>query len=357
MMLKVKIQAPITQQPSALVRVSTPAQETDKAKELPPHQPGAVRDFVEKTGGVIGAVTRVPGSFVSGLLVGGLHGRRRGADSDYQTDPLAAATGLVVCKAAQGLVTGMATAYMVLGPLGAAASLVKETAGSTFSTYMFIKGGSAGEMGRRVAADIDGSVDNGDGAVKGLFKGAWAGGISAAKGAAVTGYYEGRAATSGTLQGLSQVKTEFSEAQAPRGGGPLARTAKRVAAAVAAVISAPAGLAHGLLANRQEQSQELSTVKRLSIAAANGAVVGAAVGLLGGPVGAAVGGAVGAVLGLLSPAASKKFAQGIVQSMARAKAKDTDLGHDIANRRRDLVQSVIVGSAAGARQGWDAVAS
>ena len=356
MMLKVKIQAPITQRPTEKVRFPQPAQETDKARELPPHQPGAVRDFVEKAGGVIGGVTRVPGSFVSGLLVGGLHGRRRGADSDYQTDPLAAATGLVICKAAQGMVTGMATAYMVLGPLGAAASLVKETASSSFSTYMFIKGGSAGEMGRRVATDIDGSVDNGEGAVKGLFKGAWAGGISAAKGAAVTGYYEGRAATSGSLQGLSQVKTEYSEAQAPS-GGPLARTAKRVAAAVAAVISAPAGLAHGLLANRQEQSQELSTVKRLSIAAANGAVVGAAVGLLGGPLGAAVGGAVGAVLGLLSPAASKKFAQGIVQSMARAKAKDTDLGHEIANRRRDLVQSVIVGSAAGARQGWDAVTS
>jgi hypothetical protein len=218
---------------------------------------------------------------------------------------------------------------------------------------MFVKGGSAGEMGRRLADDINGSVDSQDGRWKGLLKGSWSGGVSAAKGAAITGFYEGRAATSGIFEGVTQIRTEFSAAKAPTGKR-WVKTAKRLAGLVSATISAPAGLAHALLSTKKSSKQSVSRWQTLAVAAANGALVGAAVGSLGGPLGSAIGAGAGALTGLVSPAAQKTFVSQVKASVAQAQVNDGDMGHEITNKRRDLVQAALVGLGSGARAGWDA---
>ena len=60
------------------------------------------------------------------------------------------------------------------------------------------------------------------------------------------------------------------------------------------------------------------------------------------------------MIGLLGPASKKEFVAGIDESVNRARANDGDMGSAISNGRRDLVQKLIVGTTAGARQGWDA---
>ena len=302
---------------------------------------------------------RVPGSFLSGVLVGGYHGLRRATEENYETKPLAAATGIVALNAAQGLMVGATGAFLVLGPAGAAASVAKDSLGMGFKTYMFVKGGSAGEMGRQVADSINSSVKPESGALKGLAVGAWRGGISSAKSAAQTGFYEGRAATSGVFEGASQIKTEWNKAAETASTNPFARTARRVAGALSAIVSAPAGLALALLTreNSEEQSVPTSTWKRLTVASGTGALAGAALGATGGLVGAAVGAAVGAVVGFALPAARQGFSQEIQSSLTEARSDRTDLGHEITNRRRDLVETVLVGVASGARAGWDTAVS
>lgn len=262
-------------------------------------------------------------------------------------------------NAAQGLMVGAAGAFLVLGPAGAAASVAKDSLGMGFKTYMFVKGGSAGEMGRQVADSINSCVKPRSGRLRGVVRGAWGGGISSAKSAAQTGFYEGRAATSGVFEGASQIKTEWNKAAQTVSNNPLARTARRVAGALSAVISAPAGLALALLARENPEQPEISTStwKRMTVASGVGALAGLALGASGGPIGAAVGAAVGAVVGFVTPAAREGFAQEVQSSLTEARSNRTDLGHPITNRRRDLVETAIVGLASGARAGWDAAVS
>jgi len=328
-----------------------------KQASLPAHEPGAVRDYVEKTGGVIQALGRVPGSFLSGLMVGGYHGQKRASVPDYETKPLTAATGIVALNAAQGLLVGAGTAFLVLGPVGAAASVAKDAGGMAFKTYMFVEGGSAGEMGRQMADAVNSNVQSEDSRLKGLVKGAWHGGVSAAKSAAQTGFYEGRAATSGIFEGASQIKAEYGKANKPSQKSWLARTASRVAGAVSAAVSAPGGLAIALLTKESENGEQVvpSLWKRMTVASGNGAVVGAALGSLAGPLGIAVGAAVGAVAGLALPSGRESFAREVGESLQEARSDKTDLGHEITNRRRDLVETAFVGLASGARAGWDKV--
>jgi hypothetical protein len=63
------------------------------------------------------------------------------------------------------------------------------------------------------------------------------------------------------------------------------------------------------------------------------------------------------VLGLLGPTNSRAFEAKLASSLARSQSDDTDMGSEIGNKRRDLVQKVITGTVSGARQGWDAGAA
>lgn len=319
--------------------------------DAPPHRPGRVRDFVEKTGGVIGAAARVPTTFVSGVVNGAAHGTMLGYNSEYKIDPAKMGTGIALGNALVGLTTGAATAYVTLGPVGLTASLGKDLVVTGASTYMFIKNGSSAEVGRKVTAKIEEKIQPEDNALQGLVKGAWAGGTSAAKAAGVTGYHEGRSITAGLLDGFGYIPQEVAQAQRPE-GSLLRQTAARVAGTAAAVGSAPAGLAHTLLSN-DKPGNEISKAKLLSVAAVNGALFGAAAGLAISPTVAAVGGVTGAAIGLFTPVANESFVNDIRESLEKSRADDNDFGHNIANGLHDFTRSLIVGTSAGARSGWD----
>ena len=90
------------------------------APERPKHDPGFLRDTVEKTGGVVSAVLRVPRSVVSGTALGGYHGRKRGLDADVTTPVKELALQMYVGNAIQSTAVGAVGALVVGGP-GAAA--------------------------------------------------------------------------------------------------------------------------------------------------------------------------------------------------------------------------------------------
>ena len=321
-------------------------------KELPKHEPGLIRDIVERGAGVVGSVMRVPGSLISGLSIGGYQGARKGADADFEITPKSVATGLVASSALQSLAQGAITGYLLLGPVGSALSAGKEIAQSSVGLYLFVKGGSAVEMGKQMAGDIDAKVSGGEGGFRGGLRGAGAGAISAVRSGASTAYQENRGAASGVLDGLAEIPREFKTARGP--GGKAWRQALTVAAgAVGAAMALPAGIVMSLFKGKASET-EVSAPIRYATGAASAALVGAAAGSVFGPPGIIVGGAIGAVIGLLGPASKKEFVAGIDESVNRARANDGDMGSAISNGRRDLVQKLIVGTTAGARQGWDA---
>ena len=92
------------------------------APERPKHDPGFLRDTVEKTGGVVSAVLRVPRSVVSGTALGGYHGRKRGLDADVTTPVKELALQMYVGNAIQSTAVGAVGALVVGGPGAAAAS-------------------------------------------------------------------------------------------------------------------------------------------------------------------------------------------------------------------------------------------
>ena len=83
-------------------------------------------------------------------------------------------------------------------------------------------------------------------------------------------------------------------------------------------------------------------------------VIGGLAGSFAGPAGIAVGVGVGALASLLGPSSKSKFVEETTSSLKRAQTDDGDLGSEVGNNRRDLVQNVITGTLSGARQGWDA---
>lgn len=318
----------------------------------PQHDPSPIRDVVEKTVGVINAVGRIPQSLLSGVAVGGYQGARKGASADYVISPKSVATGLVVSNALQSIAQGAIGGYLLLGPAGAMANAAKEAGQAGFNTYLFVKGGSAKEMGEEMAQAINAKVVSGTGGVEGGFKGALAGSVSGVKSGAKTGFQEGRATASGAIEGLKEIPREFKEA-----GGLKGPWWKRVVGTVTGVLSAafaaPAGLAMSLLKGK-DGDKEVSTGARLAVSAASGAVIGGLAGSFAGPIGIAIGAGIGAVASLLGPSSKAAFEDQTEASLKRAKADDGDMGSEVGNHRRDLVQKVITGAASGARQGWDA---
>lgn len=322
------------------------------AETRPPHEPGLLRDIVEKGTGLVTAVTGVPGNLLSGLAIGGYQGGRKGANAEFEVKPESVAIGLAAGNALQGLVKGAAMGFILMGPAGAAAAAVKDAAQATVSLYLFVKGGSAKAVGRELANAIDKKVAGGEGALKGTFHGAVAGSTTGVKAGFKTGYAEGRGTAAGVLEGLKEVPKEFSSAQELE--GPFWKRALSAAAgALSAAFAAPAGLALSLLKGSAGE-KSVSLAGRLGVAAASGALLGGLAGSALGPLGIAIGAGVGAVVGLVSPAARKGFDDGLGQSIARARSDDGDMGSEVANTRRDMFQKLITGGVSGVRQGWDA---
>lgn len=319
--------------------------------ELPKHDPSLLRNIVEKSAGVIGAVSRIPTSIVAGLTVGGYQGGRKGADPSYEIQPESVAIGVVtttlITEVAQAAVSG----YMMGGLSGSLAQGLYKGATESVGTYLFIKGGSAGKMAQEMTEAISAKVQPGAGSFSGVYRGAIAGTGSAVTTGAQTGYQEGRAAASGVLEGLKEVPKEFSQGRRLKGS--FIRQAFSTACGVAsALISAPAGLALALLKGPKASLTPSPGIRKL-LSVASGAVIGGLAGLTLGPVGIVAGAALGAGLGLAGPGASRGFDAKLKSSLDRARADNTNLGSDIANNRRDLVERGITGTLSGARQGWD----
>lgn len=321
--------------------------------DRPQHDPGFLRDTVEKTGGVVSAALRVPRSLISGTALGGYHGRKRGLDAEVTTPIKELALQMYVGNAIQSTAVGAVGALVVGGPGAAAASVAKDVAWTGAKVAVYKKFGKPGSMSRRMAASIDRRVEGGEGALKGTAKGAFAGGTSAAAGGAIIGFREGRGTTSGLIEGFSEIDDEIKEAAKPS-GGPLRKIAASAGAGVNGLLSAPAGLIQGLT-QRQGPTTRQSRDRQILTTVASGAVVGGAAGLLGGPLGAAIGAGVGAVTGLVSSAFNDEFVTEVGESLERAGKNDTDMGDEETNARRDLVQNAIVGTVAGVRTGWDTV--
>lgn len=327
----------------ALLKAST---RTEQAK----HEPSALRDVVEKAVGVFNAAGRIPQSFISGLAVGGFQGARKGSELDYTVKAESVAIGLVACNALQSVAQGAIGGYLLLGPTAALINGAKEAGQAGFNTYLFVKGGSAKKMGQEMAAAINAKVEHGVGGAAGAFKGGVAGLTSGVKAGATTGFAEGRATASGVLEGLKEIPREFAQADELK--GPFwRRLLGSVTGALSAVFAAPAGLAMSVLGGAQ--GKEVPTALRLATSAAGGALLGALAGSFAGPVGIAAGAAAGALTSLLGPSSKARFIQETANSLKRAQSDDGDLGSEVGNNRRDLVQNVITGTLSGARQGWD----
>jgi hypothetical protein len=246
----------------------------------------------------------------------------------------------------------MISGFLLLGPAGAAVGALKEAGESGAGLYLFVKGGSAKAVGEQMAEAIDGNVQPGEGGLEGAWHGATAGTVSGAKAGAKTGFQEGQAAVSGIIEGFKEIPREFSGAIELK--GPFWKRALSAASgALTAAFAAPMGLALSLMKGKNGE-KVVSTGARYAAAATSGALMGGLAGSFLGPVGIVIGAGVGAVVGMVGPTSKKGFEAKTASSLARAKADDGDMGSEVGNNRRDLVQKVVTGAVAGARQGWDA---
>lgn len=321
------------------------------ARPLPQHDPGLLRETVEMTSGIIGAVVKAPINMVSGTILGGYHGRRRGIDASVQTPPKELALQMYVGNALGSTAVGATVAFGASGPAGAAASVAKDVVVKGAKYAIYRKWGKPGSLTRRMAAKIDEKVEGGEGAWKGTGKGALAGGTSAARGGAVIGFRQGRGTASGVIEGLSEFDDEIRAAQKPD-GGVVARAVAVAGGAVNGLLSVPAGVVQGLTPSADAKTRRR---RQLLATTLSGAVAGGAAGLLGGPIGAAIGAGVGAVTGLVSSVTNKSMPEAVDQSLNRAAENDTNMGSEDSNNRRDTLQNAIVGGLSGARAGWDKV--
>lgn len=313
-------------------------------------KPGVIRDLVERASGVVTAVTRIPANFVSGVLVGGIQGARRGGNGEPTAE--SSAVGQVALNTVQNTVIAAATGFAVAGPVGAAINVATDSVGTGAGIYCFVKNGGAKEMGQHLNEAIEKSVKPGEGVVTGFVKGAVAGGGRGTTGAAKTGFREGKGTAAGVIDGLGETLKEFARAKAPKKNVVLAALGTGLGV-VRGAMSGPTGAALSLFYKPATNEIKPSTATRLAVSAGTGAATGAAIGMLAGPVGAAVGAGVGALFNLLGPTSKQSFADKIARSVRRARRAEDDLGSEVANNNRNMMQGIIVGGLAGVRHGWD----
>jgi hypothetical protein len=313
---------------------------------------GAIREMFEGTVGLANAAYKIPASIVSGAVVGGYHGVRKGLDRDYEVSARKAAISHITVSTIQGQLQAGVVGFLLGGPAGAITNMALDSLSAAPGVFVFIKGGSAEETGSRLSTAINNGVKPGQGAVTGLAKGVGAGVVSSVKAAAVTGFREGKGMASGLIEGTSALPGEFAKLEKPK--GPLLRSAMASGIGIASsVLSGAAGAVLPLISGEEKKSPGL--LKRLAVSGATGAATGAAIGAFGGPVGMAVGGGVGMLLSLAGPAPRQDFAEKVLDSVRSQDRNDDDLGSEIANNNQSLFQSVFVGFSAGATNGWNAI--
>jgi len=316
------------------------------------HEPGLIQDIFEKTMGVAGAAFRIPTNLVSGAMVGGYQGYRKGDDQEYEATAKGSATGQIAINTVQGQVQAAVSGLLVGGPAVMATNMALDAMGAGTGLYFFIKNGSAEEMGKRLSETVNEKVKSGEGGGKGLLKGAVFGGATSVKTAAITGYREGKGSAAGLVEGLQGAWAQLEVTRHPKGS--FLRNSLRTAAGVTTgLLAAPTGAVLALLTPEKEEGKVPGLGTRLAVSAASGAVTGAAVGAVAGPVGMLVGAGIGMGLNLIGPASKKDFAKKVARDLRRAKKKSDDLGSDIANKNRDLFRSIAVGIASGASRAWN----
>jgi hypothetical protein len=301
---------------------------------------------------VANAAYKIPASIVSGAVVGGYQGIRRGLDKDYEVTPRSAALSHITVSTTQGQLQAAVLGFMLGGPAGAITNMALDGLSAGPGVFVFIKGGSAEETGDRLASAFNKNIQGGEGVVSGLAKGIGTGVVSSVQAAAVTGYREGKGMASGLVEGTTALPEEFGKVQKPR--GPLIRTAVASGLGVASsVLSGATGAILPLVSGKKNAPPGI--VKRLAVTAASGAAVGALAGSFGGPIGMAVGGGVGMLLNLAGPAPKREFAEKVLDSVKQQNQEPGDLGSEIANNNQSMFQSVFVGFASGVTNGWNAV--
>lgn len=302
--------------------------------------------------GVANAAYKIPATIVSGAVVGGYQGIRRGLDKNYEVTPRSAALSHISVSTAQGQLQAAVLGFMIGGPAGAITNMALDGLSAGPGVFVFIKGGSAEETGDRLASAFNKNIKPGEGVLTGLAKGIGTGVVSSVQAAAVTGYREGKGMASGLVEGTTAVPKEFGKVKGPR--GPLLRTAVASTVGVASsVLSGATGAVLPLVSGEQKEAPGI--VKRLAVTAASGAAVGVLAGSFGGPIGMAIGGGVGMLLNLAGPAPKKEFAAKVLDSVKQQNQEPGDLGSEIANNNQSMFQSVFVGFASGATNGWNAV--
>jgi hypothetical protein len=320
---------------------------------LPPRKdPGLVQDAAEKLLGVGMAALRVPGALIGGTLVGGYSGAVMGHNEDHGVTAESVSKGMIVLNVAEGLVKSGVGGFLVAGPTGAMIGIGQEIVQETADLFMFIKGGGANYMGQTVYDTLQTKVEPGGGLIKGGARGMAFSAVSSTKAGASTGFNEGKGAIAGTVEAFREIGPEISAAKRLK-GNLLQKMGRAVAGAVGAVLSGPAGLAIGLVQSTSDSDKEMSLKKQRILSVGATAATGIAAGAFGGPVGMVVGGLVGAVAGLVSAGSKAGFVPVVKESLARAELDDGDLGHEVGNKYRDIIQGTGVGGLAGMRAGWD----
>ena len=297
------------------------------------------------------AAGRLPTNVASGLVVGGVQGFRKGSGKTEETSPVSTAIGQVSLNTLWGQAYAGATGFLIGGPVGMAANMAMDAIGAGAGIYVFVKNGSAKEVGKRMADAVDSAVKKDDGAAMGTIKGMGAGGWASMKAAAVTGWREGKGTGAGLVDGTKAAWDSLQLTRLPKEG--LLKSGLKATAGIAtAALALPAGAVLAL-ATPVAERETPGLLKRLAIAGATGAATGAAVGFLGGPVGMAVGAGIGAAVNLIGPAGSKKLATRVMTAVRRTEKKKDELGSDIANNNRAMFSKSIQGSFAAASQAWN----
>jgi hypothetical protein len=310
------------------------------------------QQVAERIGGVAMGAFRIPGALFAGTVVGTYSGARMGASTEHGVTSESVSKGMVCVNVAEGLVKASVGGFLVAGPTGAVVGFAQEAVREAADVFMFVKGGSANSLGTSVHQALSQKVEAGSGTIGGAAKGLAAGAVSATKAGAKTGFNEGKGVMAGTFGAAREIKSEARLAKSLK-GHMVMKAARALAGSVSAVLAAPAGLAIGLIQSTSSAEKPLSANKQRLISSGATAATGVALGAFAGPLGMAIGGVVGGVVGLLSAGTRADFQTTIASSMARAKNDDDDLGAEVANKYRDIIQGTGVGALAGMRAGWD----
>ena len=109
------------------------------------------------------AAGRLPTNVASGLVVGGVQGFRKGSGKTEETSPVSTAIGQVSLNTLWGQAYAGATGFLIGGPVGMAANMAMDAIGAGAGIYVFVKNGSAKEVGKRMADAVDSAVKKDDG--------------------------------------------------------------------------------------------------------------------------------------------------------------------------------------------------